>query len=84
MAELWFHIATESYPEYAGSLLDRLYAHFELLRLNPGMGSHREGIGGDVCLFPVEKINVIYRLDGEDLIILRVHHSALDSNTLRL
>ncbi len=80
--EIWLYIAQNSYPKYADATLDKLFTSFRLLQKNPGMGAHRDDIGKDVRLFPVEKINIIYWLKGSNLEVLRVHHSALDSNIL--
>ena len=80
--EIWLYIAQDSYPEYADAIIDKLFASFKLVQKNPNMGAKRDDIGKGVRLFPVEKINVIYWLRGSSLEVLRVHHSALDSNTL--
>ena len=84
LLDLWFYVATDSYPTYADTLLDKLYAHFKLLALNSDMGVERDEIGEGIRLFLVENINIIYRLKDEVLLILRVHHSAQDSNALKL
>ena len=84
LAELWFYVATEGYLEYADDLLERLYAQFELLALTPDLGASREEIGEGIRLFPVERINIIYRSVNDTLQIIRVHHSSRDSNRLQL
>ena len=80
--EIWLYIAQDSYPQYADAIHDKLFASFRLLQKNPNMGVTRDEIGKGVWFFPVEKINIIYWLKGSNLEILRVHHSALDSNIL--
>lgn len=80
--EIWLYIAQDSYPQYADAINDKLFASFKLVQKNPNMGAKRDDMGKGIRLFPVEKINVIYWLKGSNLEILRVHHSALDSNIL--
>ena len=80
--DIWLYIAQDSYPEYADAINDKLFASFKLVQKNPNMGAKRDDIGKNIRLFPVGKINVIYWLKGSSLEILRVHHSALDSNIL--
>lgn len=81
---IWFHILTQSYLEYADAFIDKLYRQFELLAHNPDMGVKRIEIGEEARLYPVDKINIIYRVQSAELQILRVHHSALDPNALVL
>ncbi len=80
--EIWLYIAQDSYPQYADAINDKLFASFKLMQKNPNMGAKRDDIGKGIRLFPVEKINVIYWLKGSRLEVLRVHHSALNSNNL--
>ena len=80
--DIWLYIAQDSYPEYADAINDKLFASFKLVQKNPNMGTKRDDIGKDIRLFPVGKINVIYWLKGSGLEVLRVHHSALNSNIL--
>jgi plasmid stabilization system protein ParE len=80
--EIWLYIAQDSYPQYADAIHDKLFASFRLLQKNPNMGAKRDDIGKSVRFFPVEKINIIYWLKDSSLEVLRVHHSALDSNIL--
>ena len=80
--EIWLYIAQTSYPQYADAVNDKLFASFKIVQNNPGIGAKRDDIGTGVRLFLVEKINIIYWLRGSRLEVLRVHHSALDSNLL--
>jgi len=80
--EIWLYIAQNSYPEYADAFIDKLFTSFKLVQNNPDIGAKRDDIGKEVRLFPVEKINIIYWLKDSNLEVLRVHHSALDSNIL--
>jgi len=79
---IWLYIAQTSYPQYADAVNDKFFSSFKIVQNNPGMGAKRDDIGTGVRLFPVEKINIIYWLRGSRLEVLRVHHSALDSNLL--
>ena len=80
--EIWLYIAQDSYPQYADAITDKLFASFKFVQKNPNIGAKRDDIGKGVRLFPVEKINIICWLKGSSLEVLRVHHSALDSNIL--
>lgn len=80
--EIWLHIAQESYIQYADAIIDKLFIAFKAMQKNPRMGVRRDDIGTEIRLFPVEKINIIYRLKNSCLEILRVHHSALDCDIL--
>ena len=80
--EIWLYIAQANYPKYAEAVNDKLFASFRMAQNNPGMGTKRDDTAKGVRLFPVEKINIIYWLRGFRLEVLRVHHSALDSNLL--
>jgi plasmid stabilization system protein ParE len=82
--EIWLYIAQDSYPQYADAIIEKLFASFKLVQINPNMGAKRDDIGKGVRLFPVEKINIIYWLKDSSLEVLRVHHSALNSNILNL
>lgn len=84
LVDIWSYITIEGHPEHADAILDRLYSQFELIVLNPGMGASRKKIGENVRLYPVDRIKVIYWLKDSRLEILRVQHSALDSNRLSL
>lgn len=82
--EIYLYIALESYQSYAESFLSKAFKTFDLLCNNPNMGTERTRSGEGVRFYPMDKVNIFYRVVNKRLQILRVHHSALDSNRLRL
>ena len=82
--EIYLHIAIESYQKYAESFASKVFKTFDLLCLNPHMGTERTRSGEGVRFYPMDKVNIFYRVVSDQLQILRVHHSALDSGKLRL
>lgn len=76
-------IATESYPKYADEFVEKLFLQFELLSHNPELGVKRPEIGHGIRLYPVDSVNIIYRIMAQELQLLRVHHGALNSNQLQ-
>lgn len=60
---------------------DRIFA---LLREHPRAGEVRSDYGIEVRVFTHRPHRVLYRCDGEDVLILRILHSAMDvPNALR-
>ena len=82
--EIYLYIALESYQSYAESFLSKAFKTFDLLCNNPHMGTERTRSGEGVRFYPMDKVNIFYRVVNKRLQILRVHHSAMDSNKLRL
>ena len=78
LVDIWWYTATHSYSEYADKLLEHLDVQFSLLATSPEMGAVREELGDGIRLFPVEKINILYKLDKNILYIVRAYHSAQD------
>lgn len=73
------YIATESYEKYAIDFGHKIKKTFELLCHSPNIGAARERSGEGVKLHAMGKINIIYRVSNQNLQVLRVHHSKLDS-----
>ena len=82
--EIYLYIALESYQSYAESFINKVFKTFDLLCNNPQMGTERTRSGEGVRFYPMDKVNIFSRVVNKRLQILRVHHSALDSNKLRL
>jgi toxin ParE1/3/4 len=81
--DIVFFILTESYEKYADLFIEKTYSTFELLAHNPTAGVERQLQDEGVRLFPIDKVNIIYRVKEDTLQILRVHHSAMDSSRLK-
>ena len=82
--EIYLYTALESYQSYAESFASKAFKTFDLLCHNPQMGTDRTRSGEGVRFYPMDKVNIYYRVVSNKLQILRVHHSALDSDKLRL
>ncbi|MCB1696140.1 MAG: type II toxin-antitoxin system RelE/ParE family toxin [Pseudomonadales bacterium] len=82
--EIYLYIALESYQTYAESFASKAFKTSELLCHSPHMGTERTRSGEGVRFYPMDKVNIFYRVVSDQLQILRVKHSALDSNKLRL
>lgn len=78
------YITTNSYAKYAVMFGDKLSDLLELLCHTPNMGVEKASLGEGVRLYPLDKVNIIYRVSGDELQVLRLYHSALDFNTLEL
>ena len=82
--EIYLYIAVKSYQSYAESFASKVFKTFDLLRHNPQMCTERIRSGEGVRFYPMDKVNIFYRVKNARLQILRIHHSALDSNKLRV
>lgn len=84
IGEIYVYTALESYQSYAESFASKAFKTFDLLCHNPHMGTDRTRSGEGVGFYPMDKVNIYYRMVSNQLQILRVYHSALDSDKLRL
>ena len=82
--EIYLYIALNSYQSYAESFASKAFKTFDLLCHSPHMGTQRVRSGEGVRFYPMDKVNIFYRVVSDQLQILRVHHSSLNSNKLRL
>ena len=82
--KIYLYIALESYQSYAENFASKAFKTFDLLCHNPHMGTERTRSGKGIRFYPMDKVNIFYRVVSDQLQILRVHHSALDSDKLRL
>ena len=77
--EIWSYIARESgRVEYADRLIDLIVGRFLLLAKQPRLGRARDQLRPGLRSFPAEGYVIFYRIDDEDLVILRVLHSRRD------
>jgi len=82
--EIYLYIALNSYQSYAESFANKAFKTFDLLCHSPHMGTQRTRSGEGVRFYPMDKVNIFYRVVSDQLQIPRVHHSSLNSDKLRL
>jgi toxin ParE1/3/4 len=72
--DIWYYVATRSgSTDIADRLIDSITSRFELLAQHPLAGRSRDGdLRGGLRSFPVGEYVVIYRVEHEDVVILRV------------
>jgi toxin ParE1/3/4 len=82
--DIWLYIATGSgSPEIADRFVDSLVDRFYLLARNPYIGRRRDkDLRPGLRSFPVDEYVIVYRIDGEDVLILHVVRGSRDLPTL--
>jgi toxin ParE1/3/4 len=82
--EIWYYVAKESDSiEIANRLIDSITNRFFLLAIHPHLGRSREydfGIGSRS--FSVGQYVIVYCVENEDVLILRVAHGSRDIEAL--
>jgi len=73
--EIWLHIALDN-PRAADRLIDRIVARCETFSDHPRLGPARPEIAPAARWLIVGDYIVLYRVDGADVIIVRVVHGA--------
>lgn len=68
----------ERKPVAAVSLIGRLRTRFRLLAAMPRMGERRPDLGSGLRSFPHGNYVIIYRIDGNSLVVARIVHGARD------
>jgi toxin ParE1/3/4 len=77
--EIWYFVASESgNPEIANRLVDSLTRRFLLLAAYPYVGRVRNDLRPGLRGFPVGQYVILYRIEGNDVLILHVLHSRRD------
>ena len=78
--DIWLYVARESGSlEIAYRLIDAITRRFFLLGRHPQIGRRRDhDLRPNLRSFPVGEYVIIYRLDGEDVLILRVMRGSRD------
>jgi len=71
---IWYYVATKSgSTDIADRLVDSITDRFFLLASHPYLGRARnEDLRAGLRSFPVGEYVMVYRIDGEDVVILRV------------
>jgi len=72
--EIWFHSAKEWSNEQADRYLTNLYNAFDTLMQHPFLAREREETVPPVRLYPYRSHLIAYRVDGSELVIVRVLH----------
>jgi toxin ParE1/3/4 len=82
--DIWWYIATESGSvEIARRHVATLTSRFLLLARHPRLGRARDGdLGAGRRSYPVDRYIIVYRIDGNDVEILRVVHGSRDLEAL--
>jgi toxin ParE1/3/4 len=76
--DLWFYVAGQRSIEAADRLVASIAARFLLLATHMHAGRRREDLVPGTRVFPVGEYLILYRLDGEDVLIQRVIHGSRD------
>ena len=77
--DIWLYVARESGSVgIADRVIDSLVDCFWLLGRHPRMGRLRADLRPDLRSFAVGEYVILYRLDGEDVVILLVLHGSRD------
>ncbi len=82
--DIWYYVAKESGSlDIANRLIDSITDRFFLLAGFPYLGRTRDEDFGIACRsFAVGEYVIIYCVDGDDVLILRVAHGRRDIETL--
>jgi toxin ParE1/3/4 len=82
--DIWDYVARESdSAEIADRLVDSITSRLFLLARHPHMGRRRDSeLRSGLRSFPAGAYVIIYRIDGEDVLILHVVRGSRDINAL--
>jgi toxin ParE1/3/4 len=82
--DIWYFLATQSSSiDVADRIVDSITARFALLTRQPYIGRRRdEDLRPGIRTFPVGDYFIAYRVDGEDVLILRVLRGSRDIEAL--
>jgi len=81
---IWYHLATESHSiEIADRAIDSITDRFYLLATHPHMGRRRdEDLLPGLRSFPAGEYVIVYRVEANDALILRVIRGSRDIEAL--
>ena len=80
---IWQYIREKSgSAEIADRQIDAVIERFSLLAAHPRAGRARDDLGPGRRSFPADSYIIVYRIEGEDVLILRVAHSRQDIRAL--
>jgi toxin ParE1/3/4 len=77
--DIWCYVANESgQVEVADRLIDAITSRFQLLAAHPHIGRKRDDLRSGLRSFPVDDYVILYRVQGEAVLILHVLHGRRD------
>ena len=76
--ELWHYVATTASVEIADRLTDSITPRFFLLGRHPRAGRRRDDLRPGMRGFPVGEYVILYRVEGDDAVVLRVVRGSRD------
>jgi toxin ParE1/3/4 len=82
LVELWSYVADERSIETADRLVDSITARFLLLSRHPRVGRRRDDLRAGIHSFPVGNYVLLYRIEGDDVVIQRVVRGSRDLEAL--
>jgi toxin ParE1/3/4 len=84
LADIAYYIARETGSlEIARRVIESMTERFHLIAANPYLGRARDDdLGPGRRSFPVGRYIIVYRITGQDVLILRVAHSRRDIEAL--
>jgi toxin ParE1/3/4 len=80
--EIWLYIARETSVDSADRFVDSLTSRLLLLATYPHAGRERDDVMPGLRAFPVGEYMVLYRVKGDDVVILRVVRGSRDLSSL--
>jgi toxin ParE1/3/4 len=82
--EIWYYVARESHSfEIADRTVDSIADRFVLLATHPHLGRRRDDdLRAGMRSFPVGEYVIFYRVEADDVLILRVIHGGRDIEAL--
>ena len=82
LVELWSYVAGERSVDTADRLVVSITARFLLLSRHPRVGRQRDDLRAGIHSFPVGNYVVLYRIEGDDVVIQRVVRGSRDLEAL--
>src|SRR5262245_58084376 len=83
LEDIAFYIFLESGSiEIADRLIESITERFDLLDVHPRAGRLRDDLRPGIRSFPVREYLVLYRIEGDDVVIVRVVRGSRDLETL--
>ena len=80
--EIAYYVAVESSLETADRFVESIYRRFLLLGEHPHAGRRRDDLRPGLRVFPAGAYLVLYRVEGNDVLIQRVVRGSRDLATL--
>jgi len=80
--ERWFYIASNGSVDAADRFVDALTTRFFLLATHTRAGRQRDDLSHGLRMFPVGDYVVLYRVEGDDVVIVRVVRGSRDLEPL--